>query len=179
MCFLVFHAGLGRFLAEPPQCNETLHGVQDGTLTLDVTSQKWIYAEEMANPPGYAGLNQSGQTAGKDHALHSLNSRRSRGRCPPTPSQPPPTHRRCRGWTASEDETGRKSCHNSLSFGSRRCSGPERRVARKRVQERNKRESGGLLVSFLVVVCFLSDKEQTHSVCTPGKALMETRRCFM
>ena len=30
---------------------------------LDITSQKWIYTEEMANPAGNIGMNQSGQTA--------------------------------------------------------------------------------------------------------------------
>lgn len=30
---------------------------------LDITSQKWIYTEEMANPSGNIGMNQSGQTA--------------------------------------------------------------------------------------------------------------------
>lgn len=30
---------------------------------LDITSQKWIYPEEMANPAGNIGMNQSGQTA--------------------------------------------------------------------------------------------------------------------
>lgn len=79
-CFLFgFHASLECFLAERSRCSGTLRGGQDGTLMLDITSQKWIYAEEMANPPGYMGLNQSGQTAEKDHALHSLNPRHSRG----------------------------------------------------------------------------------------------------
>lgn len=32
---------------------------------LDITSQKWIYTEEIANPSGNMGMNQSGQTAGK------------------------------------------------------------------------------------------------------------------
>lgn len=85
-----FRASLERFLAERARCNETLHGGQDGTLMLDITSQKWIYAEEMANPPGYMGLNQSGQTAEKDHALHSLNPRHSRGCCHPPPPTPTP-----------------------------------------------------------------------------------------
>lgn len=91
-CFLFgFHTSLECFLAERSRCNETLRGGQDGTLMLDITSQKWIYAEEMANPPGYMGLNQSGQTAEKDHALHSLNPRHSRGCCPPDPPPPQPS----------------------------------------------------------------------------------------
>lgn len=32
---------------------------------LDITSQKWIYTEEIANPSGNMGMNQSGQTAEK------------------------------------------------------------------------------------------------------------------
>ncbi len=45
---------------------------------LDITSQKWIYTEEIANPSGNMGMNQSGQTAGKIMLAPSLSSRRSR-----------------------------------------------------------------------------------------------------
>lgn len=43
---------------------------------LDITSQKWIYTEEIANPSGNMGMNQSGQTAGKIMLAPSLSSRR-------------------------------------------------------------------------------------------------------
>lgn len=73
---------------------------------LDITSQKWIYTEEVANPPGNMGMNQSGQTAEKI-MLRTLSA-------PDTAEIAP----QCYSCTVYVEETERKSCHNSLYFHS-------------------------------------------------------------
>ena len=74
--FSHFTAIFCAFLAEDVRCNKTLHG--PSLLILDITSQKWIYTEEIANPSGNMGMNQSGQTAGEILLAPTLSSRPSR-----------------------------------------------------------------------------------------------------
>lgn len=108
---------------------------------LDITSQKWIYTEEIANPSGNMGMNQSGQTAEKDHAC-TLST-------PDTAEIAP----QCCSCTVNVKETERKSCHNSLFFHSHYCSRPEHEVVCVCVCARTNKERGGSLVWFLVVLC--------------------------
>lgn len=83
---------------------------------LDITSQKWIYTEEIANPSGNMGMNQSGQTAEKDHAC-TLST-------PDTAEIAP----QCCSCTVNVKETERESCHNPLFFHSHCCLRPEHEV---------------------------------------------------
>lgn len=45
---------------------------------IDITSQKWIYTEEIANPAGNIGMNQSGQTEGEIMLALSLSQTQHR-----------------------------------------------------------------------------------------------------
>lgn len=82
-------------------------------LMLDITSQKWIYTEEIANPSGNMGMNQSGQTAGK---ITLCSARLCSALSAPDAAEIAP---QCRGGGAVDvEESGRKSCHNPLYFHS-------------------------------------------------------------
>lgn len=117
-CFLFgFHARLVCSLAERRYFfffffSVTKNPPRPPLLMLDITSQKWIYTEEIANPSGNMGMNQSGQTAGKITLGSALLC--SALSAPDAAEIAP----QCRGGAVDVEESGRKSCHNPLYFHS-------------------------------------------------------------